>query len=133
MIDPVILVNVCSVLVFVTGFAKNWFLAKGTLKPVYVLNIIMGAALCLVNVGVVMEVPKMAGILSFMILNFWVSLMGFKGLWRLRQERQNYLQSWGNPPPVPYRCHWDSDRVYVCFCATAPCKDWYERILTVRR
>lgn len=80
-----ILVNVASVVVFCTGLAKNWMLAKGTLKPVYVLNVVMGLFGFLLNFGVVWAQPDMLGILSFSLLNLWVMAMGIKGLLRLRQ------------------------------------------------
>jgi hypothetical protein len=128
-----LVVNVCSVIVFFAGFAKNWMLARGTLKPVYWLNILMGIAGTALNFGVVAAVPSMWGILSFCLLNIWVVAMGIKGLYRLRQEE---LCRRATPLPVPPRalminplkgpgtmidfCGWVDD-AYACYCEHAPC------------
>lgn len=83
----VMLVNICATLVFGAGLVRNWLLAQGRLKPVYILNVIMGIAGALLNFAVVSAVPEMWGVLSFLLLNIWGAAMGVKGLWRLRQEK----------------------------------------------
>ncbi len=88
MTEMALFVNACSAVVFIAGFAKNWMLADGNLKPVYWLNILMGVAGIGMNLALVFVMPEMWGLLSFLVLHVWATIMGIKGLLRLRRLRQ---------------------------------------------
>ena len=105
-IETAMIVNACSA----------GMLAKGNLRPVYWLNILMGLAGTALNIGVVTAMPAMWGILSFMLLNIWVVVMGIKGLYRLRQERL-FLLAW----QAEGTCRW-VDGAFACVCDVAPCR-----------
>lgn len=75
-------VNIGAFITVVLQFAKYWFLSKGKrfLKKVYWLQIVVALLQILCFLGVVLNSPAVWGVLSFMVLQFWVLLMGVKGL-----------------------------------------------------
>jgi uncharacterized membrane protein len=77
----------------IAGLSKNWLIAKGNLKPVYWLMVVIAVAGVATNIATVMAMPSMFGILSFAVLNVWAGLMGVKGLMRLKYERSEATDS----------------------------------------
>jgi uncharacterized membrane protein len=135
MITEAIIVNVCSAIVLGTGIVKNWKLSRGHLLPVYWLNIVMGCAGTILNIGVVAAMPSMWGILSFCGLNVWVVWAAVLGLLRLRREKKqgekiheffsedvDYTDVWEGEV---YLCRWVDD-AYVCYCDYLPCPYFQE-------
>lgn len=76
--------NIGTALIIALGMYKNWVAAKGRLRLLYWLMILIP----LLNVGTNIIVfalhPDMWGIMMYNVLMVWQALMGIKGLMRLR-------------------------------------------------
>ncbi len=82
----VTIVNVGATIVCVAGVTRSWLLAKGNLRPVYWLMIVMGLANGMANFALLHRNPEFWGLWGYQILVFWSLIMGIKGLVRLRSE-----------------------------------------------
>jgi hypothetical protein len=82
------IVNMAATFVLISGVARNWWVAQGTLKPVYWLMLLMAVANTLINVTISVNDPQYWGLWSYNLLNIWSFGMAIKGLQRLRVEEQ---------------------------------------------
>lgn len=83
----VVLVNVGATIVCAAGVTRSWLLAKGNLRPVYWLMIVMGLANGTANFAMLSRNPEFWGLWGYQVLVFWSLIMGIKGLVRLRSKR----------------------------------------------
>ncbi len=88
MTGEAIAVNVCAIIIASAGMAKSWYIAKGRLRLVYWLMIIMGLFQFVLNSILVAFRPDLWGILAFQFLVVWTIVMGIKGLLRLKKEEK---------------------------------------------
>lgn len=80
------LVNLSVLVVLVCGLFRGWYVAKGQLKPVYWLMIVMACGNIICNVTIANDQPKYWGLWGFNILIAWTILMAIRGLRRLKNE-----------------------------------------------
>ncbi len=82
----VAIVNVGAAIVCVAGVTRSWLTAKGNLRPVYWLMIVMSLASGMSNFALLSRNPEFWGLWGYQVLVFWSFIMGIKGLVRLRSE-----------------------------------------------
>lgn len=77
-----------NVIAIVFVLILKWYLAKGTLKPVYYLGIIASCLFSCVNIMLFIHDPAQWSILLLNILNIYSVVMSVIGLLRLSKEKK---------------------------------------------
>lgn len=84
----VILVNAAVAIMFVSTLARNWLVARGSLRPVYWLMIVIAASSAVLNIMVAVEKPAYGSLLVFNLLSIQSVYCAIVGLRRLSNERR---------------------------------------------
>jgi len=79
----VIIVNAAVAVMFISTLARNWFVARGILKPVYWLMIIIAISSAALNLMVAVEKPAYSSLLLFNMLSIQAVYCAIVGLRRL--------------------------------------------------
>lgn len=89
MINDALVVNVSAAVVMCAGVIRNWYTAKGQLRPVYWLMLVMSMANAVTNITVSYYTPKYIGLWAYNVLIIWSVIMAIKGLVRLSEEEKS--------------------------------------------
>lgn len=83
-----ILLAIVAVLIITTVVITKWYLAKGILKPVYYLNIIISILHAFVNWIMFIHDTEQIAMLLYNFLSVYAIIMAIKGLKRLKRENE---------------------------------------------
>lgn len=80
------MINVVSIVACVLTMTSSYLVAKGQLKPVYVIGILNGSLYTGLNVAIAMNSDQLTGVIFLAIPSAWGVAMAIKGLLRLRGQ-----------------------------------------------